>query len=178
LSQPPLLLRNRGDGTFDNATPTVGAAFNRPVMARGAAHADFDGDGDPDIAISTLNGPALLLRNDRTEPHRWLRVRTVGSRSNRSGIGTVVRVTSASGTQTQTVRSGSSYASQSELTLTFGLGRDPRVSAIAVEWPSGQKQTFADLAPNQVVVIDEARGLLLSGQPGASPSPADRARPR
>jgi hypothetical protein len=178
LSQPPLLLRNRGDGTFDNATPTLGAAFNRPLMARGAAHADFDGDGDPDIAISTLNGPGLLFRNDRTEPHRWLRVRTVGSRSNRSGIGTVVRVTSASGTQAQTVRSGSSYASQSELTLTFGLGRDPRASTVTVEWPSGQKQTVTHLAPNQVVVIDEARGLVLSGQPGASPSPADRARPR
>ncbi len=178
LSQPPLLLRNRGDGTFDNATPALGAGFSRPLMARGAVHADFDGDGDPDIAISTLGGPAVLFRNDRPAPANWLRVRTTGSSSNRNGIGALVRVTSASGTQAQTVRSGSSYASQSELTLTFGLGRDARVATLAVQWPSGQSQTFSDLASNQVVVVDEARGLVLSGQAPRPPSPADRARPR
>lgn len=160
LSQPPLLLRNRGNGTFENVTSALGAAFNRPIMGRGAAYVDFDGDGDLDIAAATLNGPAYLFRNDGGNRHNWLRVRTTGSRSNRSGIGTVVRVTSASGTQSQVVRSGSSYASQSELTLTFGLGRDTRVSGVAVEWPSGRTQTFKDLAPNQVIGIDEERGLI------------------
>jgi hypothetical protein len=160
LSQPPLLLRNRGNRTFENVTPTLGADFNRPMMARGAAYLDFDGDGDLDIAVSTLNGPARLFRNDGGNRRNWLRVRAVGSQSNRSGIGAVVRVTSASGTQWQMVHSGSSYASQSELTLTFGLGADTRVSRIAVEWPSGQTQTFVDLATNQALRIDEARGLV------------------
>ena len=115
LSQPPLVLRNQGKGTFEDTTKTLGAAFNRPIMGRGAAHADFDGDGDLDIVLATLAGPAYLFRNDGGNQHNWLRVRVTGSRSNRSGLGTAVRVTSASGVQTQVVRSGSSYASQSEL---------------------------------------------------------------
>jgi len=159
LSQPPIVLRNHGDGTFENVTPSLGAAFNRPLMARGAAYADFDGDGDVDLAIATLAGPAYLFRNDGGNRNNWLRVRAVGSRSNRSGLGAVVRITSASGRQWQTVHSGSSYASQSELALTFGLGRDPRVSKIDVEWPSGRTQTFTDLAPNRSIVIDEGKGI-------------------
>ena len=170
VSQPPLLLRNRGNRTFENATPTLGADFNRPMMARGAATADFDGDGDLDIAVATLNGPAHLFRNDGGNRRNWLRVRLSGSRSNRSGIGAVVRVTSGSGKQWQMVHSGSSYASQSDLALTFGLGDDTRVSRIDVEWPSGRTQTFQDLAPNQAIGIDEARGLVLSG--GSTPKPA------
>ena len=159
LSQAPLVLRNRGKGTFEDITKMLGTAFNRPIMGRGAAYADFDGDGDLDIALATLAGPAYLFRNDGGSQHNWLRVRVNGSRSNRSGLGATVRVSSASGVQTQTVRSGSSYASQSELTLTYGLGRDTSVSAVAVQWPSGRTQTFTALAPNQVVVIDEERGL-------------------
>ena len=172
LSQPPLLLRNRGTGSFENVTSALGAAFNRPIMGRGAAYLDFDGDGDVDVALATLSGPALLFRNDGANRSNWLRVRAIGSRSNRNGIGAVVRVTSASGTQSQTVRSGSSYASQSELALTFGLGRDPRVTSLEVHWPSGKTQALGDLASNQVVAIDEERGLRVSAQPVGRPSPA------
>jgi enediyne biosynthesis protein E4 len=160
VSQAPLLLRNRGNGTFENVTRAAGAAFNRPVMGRGAAYLDFDGDGDLDIVTTTLDGPATLWRNDLPPGRRWLRVHAIGATSNRSAIGAVVRVTSASGTQWQMVRSGSSYASQSELALTFGLGDDTRVSQIEIVWPSGKTQRFSDVASNQMVEIDEERGLV------------------
>lgn len=159
LSQAPLVLRNQAKGTFEDVTKTLGAAFNRPIMGRGAAHADFDGDGDLDVVLATLAGPAYFFRNDGGNQHNWLRVRVAGSRSNRRGLGATVHVTSASGVQTQVVRSGSSYASQSELTLTFGLGRDASVASVDVQWPSGKTQTFTALAANQVVVVDEEGGL-------------------
>ena len=108
--------------------------------------------------MTALAGPAYLFRNDGGD-NNWLRVRAVGSSSNRSGLGAVVRVTTASGTQWQMVHSGSSYASQSELVLTFGLGADTRVQTLEIEWPSGTVQTIDDLDPNQLVTIDEAEGV-------------------
>ena len=155
ISQAPLLLRNRGNGTFENISSTLGTGFTRPVMGRGAAYLDFDGDGDLDLVMTTLNGPAVLFRNDAAHTNHWLRVRARGTTSNRSAIGAVVRVTTASGTQWQQVHSGSSYASQSELTLTFGLGGDARASKVEVTWPSGKVQTLTDVSANQTVQVTE-----------------------
>ena len=155
VSQPPLLLRNRGTGTFENVSSSLGAAFTKPVMGRGAAYLDYDGDGDLDIVMTTLDGPAVLFRNDDASANHWLRVQVTGSASNRSGIGAVVKLTSASGTQTQVVRSGSSYASQSELTLTFGLGADPRAARIEITWPSGKTKTLTDVTANQAIQVIE-----------------------
>ena len=104
----------------------MGAQFTRPIVARGAAYADFDRDGDLDVLITTNHGPAYLFRNDGGNRNNWLAVRTRGAKSNRDGIGAVVRVESASGKQWNMVRSGSSYCSQSDLALTFGLGARQR----------------------------------------------------
>jgi enediyne biosynthesis protein E4 len=178
LSMPPLLLRNRGTGTFENVSARLGPAFARPLMGRGAAHLDLDGDGDLDLALTTLNGPATLLRNDVPPGRAWLRIRARGSRSTRSALGAVVRVTGRAGTQTQTVRSGSSYASQSELALTFGLGADTSPVRVEVAWPSGTRQTFTAVPTNQTVVIDEGRGLLPGLAASAPPRPAAAVLPR
>src|SRR6185295_9770611 len=161
--QAPLLFRNLGRGRFEPVGASMGPAFNRPIVARGAAYGDFDRDGDLDIAISTNAGPAYLFRNDGGNRNHWLRVRTTGARSNRDGLGTVVRVTTASGTQWQTVHSGSSYCSQSDLALTFGLGREAKVQALELVWPSGVKQRFVNLPVNRELVVDEAKGIVERG---------------
>jgi hypothetical protein len=158
--QAPLLLRNLGNGgRFENVTAGMGADFNRAIVARGAAYADFDRDGDLDVLIATNHGPAYLYRNDGGNRNHWLTIRLSGTRSNRDGIGSVVRVESASGAQMQTVHSGSSYCSQSDLAVTFGLGKDTAAS-IRIDWPSGEKQVIGQVSANQFLTIDEGRGIV------------------
>jgi hypothetical protein len=165
--QAPLLFRNLGKGKFENVSAQMGAAFNRPIVARGAAFADFDRDGDLDILISTNHGPAYLFRNDGGNRNHWLNVRLSGTKSNRDGIGAVVRIQSAAGKQWNMVRSGSGYCSASDLALTFGLGKAVTVS-LEVEWPSGTRQQFANVAAGQFLTIDETRGILTDHEHAAA----------
>jgi hypothetical protein len=158
--QPPLLFRNTHNGKFENASTLVGTDFSRAIVARGAAYADFDRDGDLDLLITTNDGPAYLYRNDGGNRNHWISIRTVGVKSNRDGIGAIVRIETRSGKQWNRVRSGSSYCSQSDLALTFGLGQDTNVSAIEIEWPSGSRQTLTNIAADKFLVIDEARGVI------------------
>jgi hypothetical protein len=157
--QPPLLFHNQGSRRFENATASAGPDFGRPIVGRGAAHADYDHDGDLDVVMTTNHGPAYLFRNDGGNRNNWIAIRTRGVKANRDGIGAVVRVQSASGRQWQMVRSGSSYASQSDLTLTFGLGTDTTVSSIEVEWPSGTKDSLKSVAAKQRITIEEGKGV-------------------
>jgi hypothetical protein len=169
--EPPLLFRNLGQRKFENASAAVGEAFQRPIVARGAAYADFDKDGDLDVLFTTNHGPAYLFRNDGGSANNFICVRTVGVKSNRDGIGAIVRVESASGRQWSVVRSGSSYASQSDLPLTFGLAKDATVTAIEVEWPSGAKDRITNAAANQFITIEEGKGLTAQAPP-AKPATA------
>jgi hypothetical protein len=157
--EAPLLFRNLRKRRFENVTAAMGADFNRAIVARGAAYADYDHDGDLDLLVTTNHGPAYLYRNDGGNSNKWLCVRLVGTKSNRDGIGAVVRVESASGKQWSMVHSGGSYCSQSDLALTFGLGKDPLVTALEIEWPSGTKQRLANLASNQLLTIQEEKGI-------------------
>jgi enediyne biosynthesis protein E4 len=158
--QAPLLFRNGGKGKFESVAAAMGPSFSRPIVARGAAYGDLDRDGDLDVVFTTNHGPAHLFRNDGGNRNRWLRVRTVGAKSNRDGLGAVVRVTSAAGKQWTMVRTGSSYCSQSEIAPTFGLGQDKAVQVLEIDWPSGTKQRFTNLPTNQVVTVDEAKGIV------------------
>jgi enediyne biosynthesis protein E4 len=165
FAQPPLLFRGAGQGKFENATPAMGAAFNTALVARGAAYGDYDRDGDLDILVTVNNAPAVLYRNDGGNRNNWLCVRTVGAKANRDGIGAIVRVESASGKQWSRVRSGSSYCSQSDLALTFGLGADKTVKVVEIEWPGGTRQRLTDVAANQGILVEEGKGIVSSWKP-------------
>jgi enediyne biosynthesis protein E4 len=156
-AESPLLFHNDGTGRFYDATMQQPASFRRPMVARGAAYGDFDHDGDLDIVVSTNNGPAHLFRNDGGNRNHWLHLKLVGTKSNRDGIGAVVHVEHAHGKEWQTVHSGSSYCSQSELALTFGLGSDNKANVIEIDWPSGIKQRLTNVAADQYMTIQEPR---------------------
>ena len=158
-AEPPHLFRNLGGGKFQEVTAQMGAAFASPKVARGAAYADIDNDGALDVLLTTNGGRAWLFHNEGGTNHS-LRVKLVGTKSNRDGIGAVVRVTSGSSKQWQMLRSGSSYLSQSELVLTFGLGAATKADGVEVEWPSGQLDKLLDLGADETVTIQEGKGVV------------------
>ena len=156
FAQAPLLFHNNGRGGFEMVPPEASNDLAEPLVGRGAAYADYDRDGDLDILITTNDGPAKLLRNDGGNANNYLRVRLEGSESNRSGLGALLTLASASGQQRQLVRGGSSYCSQSEIVATFGLGADAVIESLEVSWPSGQVDSFEGLEPNREIVLSEA----------------------
>jgi len=157
-AQPAHLFHNLGRG-FEEVT-AQSPALQTPLVARGAAFADYDNDGDLDIVVTTNNGAPRLFRNDGGNANRWLRVQTIGTTSNCDGIGARVEVVAAGTTTWQIVKTGSSYASQSELTLTFGLGQAPEASAVRVRWPGGKTDTIGRVPANQTITIKEGAGLV------------------
>jgi len=161
FAEPPHLFRNLGNGKFSETTSTAGPAFGAPRVARGAAYGDFNNDGTLDVLVSSNGGPAALFRNVGATNHS-LRIKLIGTKSNRDGIGAVVHVTAGSDTQWQMLRSGSSYLSSSELVLTFGLGTHKQADMIEIRWPSGRTDKVANVAADQIVNIKEGAGIAAS----------------
>ncbi len=153
-AQPPHLFLNDHHGAFRDVAPYVGSSFAAPKVARGLAIGDFDRDGDLDILLTTNNGPAYLYRNDLRTGNRSVRLLLRGVKSNRDGIGAVVRLTTPDGAQTRVVHTGSSYLSQSELALTFGIGHRDRADRLVIEWPSGSVQEFKSVAAGDWLLIE------------------------
>jgi hypothetical protein len=159
FAEPPHLFRNLGDGKFEDVTASAGAAFAAPRVARGAAYGDVNNDGALDLLESTNGGPALLFRNTGATNHS-LRIKLVGTRSNRDGIGANVKLTAGSDAQSKTLRSGSSYLSSSELVLTFGLASHTRADRIEIRWPSGQVDHLANVRSDQIISVKEGQGII------------------
>ena len=158
-AQPPHLFLNLGNGTFRDAAKEAGEQFAQPLVGRGLACGDFDRDGDVDLLVTTNNGPARLFRNDQLAGNRSIRFRLVGTQSNRDGIGATVRIFVGGVTQSRTVKSGSSYLSQSELPVTFGVGRRESVDRVVVVWPNGRTEEFKNLASGRAYECVEGKGI-------------------
>src|ERR1700752_2544733 len=184
-AQAPHLFHNKGKKKFEEMTGKLGRALQKPIVGRGAAYGDFDNDGDLDLLITSNNGPARLLRNDNGNQNDLLRIRTAGLRSNRDGIGAKVTLKQAKGGKLLSmVKTGSSYCSQSELPLTFGLGQpeEGRTLSLEIAWPSGQVDTITDVKPNQSITVQEGKGVVTSApivfaKPAPSPSPSPTSSP-
>jgi enediyne biosynthesis protein E4 len=167
--QPRLVYRNLGNGRFEDVSARAGAAIRAANLGRGCAFGDFDNDGDVDVVVNNLDGPPTLLRNDTGHSNvaagpqprnNSILIKCVGTRSNRSAIGTRVKVTTGEHAQIDEVMSGSSYYSQSDFRLHFGLGRAVKADTVEVAWPSGVKEAFQELPANHLFVIQETKGIV------------------
>lgn len=158
--QPSQVFRNvavGGKRRFELLDEERAGAVAQPVVGRGAAYADIDGDGDLDVLVAQIDGPALLLRNDAARGHHWLRVRLEGEGMNREAIGAWVELHAAGGIQRRQVMPTRSYCSQVELPVTFGLGAVDRVDALRIRWPDGTQQEATIDAVDRLVVVRKTR---------------------
>jgi hypothetical protein len=151
---------NEGHARFRDVAGEVGGGFDQPRVGRGLAYGDFDRDGDLDILLTTNNGPAFLYRNDQTAGNRSLRFRLEGTKSNRDAVGAVVKIFYNGQMQSRTVRGGSSYLSQSELPVTFGVGKRDQIDRATIDWPSGRNQEFKNLSAGKAYQCIESKGLM------------------
>jgi enediyne biosynthesis protein E4 len=158
-AQAPQLFLNNGKAGFREVAGELGAGFDQPKVARGLAYGDFDRDGDLDLLLTTNNGPAYLYRNDQFAGNRSIRFRLVGTKSNRDAIGATVRIVAGGVTQSRMVKSGSSYLSQSELPVTFGLGKRSQVESAIIRWPSGRTEEFKNLMAGRGYECVEGKGI-------------------
>jgi hypothetical protein len=154
LKQLPLLFENRG-GRFVNVAPRAGECLSVPHVGRGVAGGDIDNDGDIDLVLSPINEPATILANESPNDNHWLRVRLIGTRSQRDAVGSLLTLTTTAGRQTRQVKGGGSYLSQSEPHCFFGIPRGARIEKLSIRWPSGHIQELADLAVDRTLVVIE-----------------------
>jgi enediyne biosynthesis protein E4 len=158
--QRKLVFLNQRDGSFADISNFVGPAVTVPQPSRGAAFGDLDNDGKIDVVVENIDGSPMVLHNEGTGSNHWITLQLVGTRCNRLGLGTKVRVVSGSLSQMDEVRSGGSYLSQSDLRLHFGLGSADRVDRVEVRWPSGSTQTLQNLALDRFYIVKEGEGIV------------------
>jgi hypothetical protein len=159
-ASPKVLDRNEGNGKFTNVSPIGGPGITQPHTSRGCAFGDYDNDGDVDVAVINMNGPPSLLRNDCKTGNSWLKVKCIGVKSNRSAIGARVKIVTGKHTQIDEVMSGTSYISQNDFRLHFGLGDARQADLVEIRWPSGLVESFRKVESNQLICIQEGRGII------------------
>ena len=159
-AEKKILCRNLGGGHFEDVSAKAGAAIAEARTSRGCAFGDFDNDGDVDIIVINMNEPPSLLRNDCETGNNWIKVKCAGTKSNRSAIGARVRVVAGTHSQIDEVMSGASYISQNDFRLHFGLGKATRTDQITVRWPTGIEESFTNIEANQIVYVEETRGIV------------------
>jgi len=164
--QRKLLYRNLRNARFEDVSMNAGPGISEPIASRGCAFGDFDNDGDMDVVVNPVNNRPQLLRCDSQTGNHWIKVRTIGTKSNRSGIGARIKcVTTVPGEpkphqQIDEVRSGGSYISQNDLRVHFGLGKVDKVDLLEIRWPSGQVDTLKDVNADQLVYVKEGQGIV------------------
>jgi hypothetical protein len=159
--QPKVVYRNLQNGRFADVSRRLGPPVTTPKAARGAAFADFDNDGDVDVVVNNVHDAPDLYRLDRTQQHRWLTVKLVGTQSNRNAIGALVRLVTSSGEQRQEVRGGGSYYSQNDFRLHFSLARAGVVHRLIIRWPNGLEEEWNDLQIDRAHTLAEGSGRAL-----------------
>jgi enediyne biosynthesis protein E4 len=160
FKEKKIVYKNVGNGRFAEVTASSGPATNQPRSSRGTAFGDFDNDGDVDVVVINMNEPPSLLRTDCSAKNNWLKVKCVGTKSNRSAIGARVRVVTGRHSQINEVMSGSSFMSQNDLRLHFGLGRATLADVVEVRWPLGLVESFKNVEANQLLVLQEGHGIV------------------
>ena len=161
---PRMVFRNLGHGKFEDVSSRAGSGMTDAHSSRGMASGDFDNDGDLDILVMNMNEPPSLLRNEYKGKNNWLEVKTIGVKSNRTGLGALVVMRAGERSQAQAVLSQSSYYSHDDLRLHFGLGEQTKVDSLEIRWPSGQVDILKNLPANQVVIVKEGQNTYRSGQ--------------
>jgi enediyne biosynthesis protein E4 len=156
--EPRILYHNNGDGTFSDISASSGSGLTTPASSRGLAVGDLWNDGRMSVVVSNMNAPASLLVNQVRTPNHWIALRTVGTKSNRDGIGARITVKVGSRMLVNEVRSGSSYISNSDMRVHFGLGTAAKVDWIEIRWPSGLIERFADLGVDAIHEVNEGSG--------------------
>ena len=158
--EPLLMFRNLGKGRFEKVANSLGPDFNRPIAGRGLATADFDNDGDIDIALNNRGDLPGILRNDGGNANHWLEILLIGTKSNRDGIGSSLKLTAEGVTHVEQSKGGMGYMSASDPRIHFGLGRRTKIDSLEITWPSGQVDKLASIPVDHIIAVREGVGIV------------------
>jgi enediyne biosynthesis protein E4 len=153
---PNRVFRNKGGLTFDDVSAKAGASFQIPAAHRGAAFGDLNNDGKIDAVVTVLNGAPEIWLNHSSGQNHWIILKLVGVKSNRDGLGTKVKITTALGSQYNAATTANSYNSSSDKRVHFGLGSAAMIDAIELSWPSGIKQVLKNVKADQILSVTES----------------------